>query len=234
MVEILDLNKYLKEVQANVNATPKNVASQTKLAKHSYSFSNRSLSEQLVIWDYIWHNATDDWTCMQSYLFLEANLKNKALLADSWNLIKNWQKRVNNWGDSDALSRLYTKILELIPDKVLGQLEQWNKSPNLWDRRQSLVSLLYFSRTKKVFLHFDTIIQFIDRLLIDEEYYVQKAVGWSLKESYNVYPRETLRYLYENSTRISATAFGAATEKLKKEDKKRLKNIRKISRKRQQ
>ena len=115
----------------------------------------------------------------------------------------------------------------MIPDEVLEQLEQWNKSTNLWDRRQSVVSLLYFSRTKKVILPYNTIIRFVDRLLDDKEYYVQKAVGWSLKELYNVYPAETLKYMENNIKRISATAFSATTEKLKKEDKERLKMIRK-------
>jgi len=110
------------------------------------------------------------------------------------------------------------------------QLEQWNKSTNPWDRRQSLVSLLYFSRTKKVVLPYKTIINFIDSLINDPEYYVQKAIGWSIKESYNVYPNETLQYLNENINRVSAIAFTAATEKLKKEDKERLKGVRKLHR----
>ena len=116
---------------------------------------------------------------------------------------------------------------------MLEQLEQWNRSTNLWDRRQSVVSLLYFSRTKKVILPYDKIIRLIDRLLDDKEYYVQKAVGWSLKESYNVYSSETLQYLNKNIKRVSAIAFTAATEKLKKEDKERLKKIRKPDRQQQ-
>ena len=76
---------------------------------------------------------------------------------------------------------------------------------------------------------YETIIQFIHKLLNDKEYYVQKAVGWSLKELYNVYPQETLRYLDNNIKKISAIAFTPATEKLKKIDKERLKKIRKIN-----
>lgn len=224
------LKKYLEEVESKVDATPKNVAAQTKLSKHKYSFSNQSFSEQLIIWDYIWNNSLDEWVRMHSYIYLESHIKEKIFLVDSWDIIKHWQKRVDNWGDCDALSKIYTKILEIIPDKVLEQLKRWNKSTNFWDRRQSLVSLLYFSRTKKVVLPYNTIINFIDSLINDQEYYVQKAIGWSLKESYNVYPKETLQYLNENIKRVSAIAFTAATEKLKKEDKERLKRIRKANR----
>ena len=55
--------------------------------------------------------------------------------------------------------------------------------------------------------------------------------SWEIiKELYNVYSRETLRYLEDNIKRISSIAFIAATEKLKKEDKERLKKIRKPKR----
>lgn len=224
------LKRNLDEVKSIVDVTAKNVAAQTNLSKHKFSFSNQSFSEQLIIWDYIWHNALDDWTRMQSFVYLESYIKDKNCLVDSWEIIKHWQNKVDNWGDCDALSRIYTKVLEIIPNEVLGQLEQWNKSTNPWDRRQSLVSLLYFSRTKKVVLPYNTIINFIDSLINDPEYYVQKAVGWSIKESYNVYPNETLQYLNENINRVSAIAFTAAIEKLKKEDKERLKGLRKLNR----
>ena len=222
-----NLNQLLEEVQNKVGCTPKNAVAQRTLVKNNYSFSGQSLAEQLVIWDYIWNHSNDIWTRIQAFLFLELHMKDKNFLSDSWETIKHWQQKVADWGSCDALSKIYTKILEIIPDNVLVQLRQWNKSVNPWDRRQSVVSLLYFSRTKKMVLPYDTIIRLIANLLKDEEYYVQKAVGWSLRELYHVYPLETLHYLNENFQKVSATAFAAATEKLKKEDKEKLKNIRK-------
>ena len=127
--------------------------------------------------------------------------------------------------------KIYTKILEIMPEKVLKQLRQWNKSTNLWDRRQSLVSLLYFSRTKKIILPFDTIIYLVNELVNDSEYYVQKAVGWTLKELYNVYPAATLQYLENKIGNISPIAFTIAIEKLDKNEKERLKIMRKPRRK---
>ena len=227
MMEEIYLRKCLTELESKVQMTTKNAAAQRKLSRRRFSFSALSSSEQILIWDYIWNNSSDFWTCMQSFLYCESQIKDKMFLVDSWEIIKYWQKRVDNWGCCDALSKIYTKILELTPDKVLGQLEQWNKSTYLWDRRQSIVSLLYFSRSKKVILPYDTIIPFINSLLDDKEYFVQKAVGWSLKELYNVYPAETLRYFDDNIKNVSSIAFTAATEKLKREDKERLKRIRK-------
>lgn len=44
-----DLNIYLFEVKEKVDATPKNAPSQRKLIKQKYTFSDKSLSEQLII-----------------------------------------------------------------------------------------------------------------------------------------------------------------------------------------
>ncbi len=221
------LKKRLTEVKEKVSKTPKTAPAHRKLLKQGYSFSELPSSEQLIIWDYIWKNSSDSWASVHAFLYLESKMKDKEFLLDSWKTIKHWQKTVDNWGSCDGLSKIYTKILELIPEEVLKQLEKWNKSNNLWDRRQSIVSLLYFSRTKKVILPFDTIIKLTNRLLDDKEYYVQKAVGWSLKELYNVYPKETLQYLEDNIKKISSIAFSPATEKLEKKNKEKLKKIRK-------
>lgn len=226
-----DLNSYLFEVKERVDATPKNAPSQRKLIKQKYTFSEKPLPEQLIIWDYVWNNSNDFWVCIQAFLFLESEMKDREFLLDSWDVIKNWQEKVDNWGTCDALSKIYTKILEIIPGKVLKQLRQWNKSTNLWDRRQSLVSLLYFSRTKKIILPFDTIIYLVNELVNDSEYYVQKAVGWTLKELYNVYPVATFQYLENKIGNISPIAFTIAIEKLDKKEKERLKIMRKPRRK---
>lgn len=171
-----DLNKYLKEVKNKVDITPKNASSQRRLIKQRYSFSEKPLSEQLIIWDYIWNNSYDFWICMQAFLFLESKMKDREFLLNSWDIIKKWQNTVDNWGKCDALSKIYTKILEIVPEKVLKQLLQWSKSKKLWDKRQSLISLLYFSMTKKVVLSFDSMIYLVNKLVNDQEYYVQKAV----------------------------------------------------------
>ena len=221
------LKKCLAEVEKKVSETPKIVPLHRKLFRKGYSFSKLPTSEQLIIWEYIRKNSSDFWVSGHAFLYIESKMKDKEFLIDSWKTLKKWQKEVDNWGSCDGMAKIYTKILEVIPDEVLPQLKKWNRSASPWDRRQSVVSLLYFSRTKKVVLPFKTIITLINRLLDDKEYYVQKGVGWSLKELYQVYPKETLEYLEKNIKRISAVAFSPATEKLKKKEKEKLKKLRK-------
>ena len=128
---------------------------------------------------------------------------------------------------SDSLSKIYTKILGQKPDEIYPTLVEWNASTDLWKRRQSVVSLLYYARTKKQFLPYKKIIPLIENLLHDEEYYVQKGVGWSLREVYNVYPEETWKFMLKNHKHIHSIAFSAAVEKLPLNLKEELKTLRK-------
>ncbi|QAU25443.1 hypothetical protein EO087_08525 [Dyella sp. M7H15-1] len=56
-------------------------------------------------------------------------------------------------------------------------LEVWNHSTNPWKRRQSILSLLYYHRSRKVMLPSSRILSLIERLLADENRFVQKAIG---------------------------------------------------------
>ncbi len=87
------LNNCLIEVKNKVDTTNKNASSQRMLFKQKFSFSRHSKSEQLIIWDYIWNKSSDFWICMQSFLFLEKNMKDKDFLADSWETIKKMAKK---------------------------------------------------------------------------------------------------------------------------------------------
>jgi 3-methyladenine DNA glycosylase AlkD len=108
---------------------------------------------------------------------------------------------------------------------------KWNKSLNPWLRRQSIVSLLNYSRLRKKKLSFEELIYFVDPLCVDEAFYVQRAVGWTLREIYNLYPKKTYVYLAKNIHKITSLAFSAATEKLKKEEKEKLLLLRKFTKK---
>ncbi len=68
----------------------------------------------------------------------------------------------------------------------------------------------------------------VQPLLKDENYFVQKGIGWTLREMWNVYPTETLAFLKAHITDITATAFTAAIEKLDVTEKQQLKEMRKL------
>ncbi len=167
-----------------------------------------------------------------SLLMVDVNYKK----LDKQHLYKHmigWVDHVDNWAHSDYLSKFYTRFLEeeKLKNEFLTVLKKWNSDKNLWKRRQSLVALFYYARTKKTHPTFNTVKNLIETLLNDEEYFVQKAVGWCLRESYNVYPELTYKFAMNNFDKISSTAFSAACEKMTEKEKNTLKLKRKLHRK---
>ena len=129
-------------------------------------------------------------------------------------VIKGWVERCGCWQHSDELSKIYVKLVEKHPKRWYPVLEEWKDSCNPWKRRQSLVSLLEYARMRSRVLPYEKMICFIEHLRDDPDYYVQKAVGWTLRELYTVYPEKTLAYMKENIVLIHSQAYAAAVEKL--------------------
>ncbi|MDB4919703.1 DNA alkylation repair protein [Mucilaginibacter sp.] len=219
----------LQEVLSHLRSVQGSVPLHRRESRRVYSFSALPFAEQLAIWDELWHTENNFWVKLHAFFFLERHLKKDSELREMWPVIVRWQDQVDDWGLCDALAKVYTKILEVEATTVYEQLKTWNIDQDLWKRRQSVVSLLYYSRTKKHFLTFSQIEQLISLLLADKAYYVQKGVGWSLRELYTVYPGETLPWLKVHIKLISSIAFTIAIEKTDAVTRGELKVLRKTS-----
>jgi 3-methyladenine DNA glycosylase AlkD len=216
-----------QEVVQHINTIAGNVPIHRRESKHSYSFSNVPFEQQLAIWDQVWRNSDDFWVRLHAFFFLERNMNNPGALQVMWPIIVKWQDQVDDWPICDALAKIYTKALVVAPALVYAQLKKWNQDRDLWKRRQSVVSLLYYSRTKKTGPPFGKIEKLVTALLPDKEYYVQKGVGWTLREMYTVYPKETFPYFIKHIKSISSIAFTIAIEKMSAQLKGQLKALRK-------
>jgi 3-methyladenine DNA glycosylase AlkD len=223
-----DNSPHIQEIKTHLRALQGNIPLHRKESRRSYSFSSLPFTVQLQIWDEVWHSEPGFHSRLHAYFFLERHLKNPDELKEMWPVIVRWQNQVADWPLCDSLSKIYTKILEVMPQEVYTQLKQWNIDDNPWKRRQSLVSLLYYSRTKKQYLEFTQIEPLVTSLLADKEYYVQKGVGWTLRELHNVYPAETRQYLRQNIRSISPIAFTIAIEKIDKGIITEIKMLRKV------
>lgn len=224
----VDHTLVLTEVRAHLSTVQGDIPLHRRESKHSYSFSALPFSDQLAIWDHIWKSGTNWHTRLHAYFFLERHINKETELKEMWPVVVHWQDQVDDWGLCDALAKIYTKVLVVMPQEVYAQLRQWNSDPDLWKRRQSVVSLLYYSRTKKQFPAFDQVEALITPLLSDKEYYVQKGVGWTMREWRSVYPEETLVWLKEHIRSVSSIAFTIAIEKLEAEAVTELKMLRKM------
>ncbi len=218
---------HLQEVTNRVVSLPAVVLVHRKAFSTGYSFSQLPFLAQLQIWDDIWKQTGSYWVRLQAFFFLEQYVRKTEYHQLIWKTSLSWQEDVNDWSLCDALAKVNTKVLETHTADVYQQLTKWNNSNNLWKRRQSVVSLLYFSRTKKAYLPSEKIKALIHPLLTDPEYYVQKVVGWALRELHTVYPADALPFLKKHIKQIHSIAFTIAMEKMTAEEKEILKSLRK-------
>lgn len=194
------------------------------LGKQGFSFSEKRIDEQFKIWDYIWQNSTVFELSLISIHFM--NKRPVEELYKHRKMLLNWIKRIDNWALSDEFSHLIAKLYEYKPKEFQSTYEKWNKSKNPWERRASMVGLQYYAQLREKYVPYKTILSMVDPHLEDQHYYVQKAVGWTLRECWNVHPKPTYEYLKKKAHLIPPGGWTAATEKLSKTDKARLTKLR--------
>jgi 3-methyladenine DNA glycosylase AlkD len=199
------------------------------MGKRGYGFlDGLSAGEMLKTWHDIFSN-TDlyEVACQAIYYY-----QHRPLSEVEFSTVRQWIDRCDCWEHSDDLSKIYAQVFEENADWVMPWYRKWNLDGNPWKRRQSIVGLLEYSRQRKSVQPYGVLISFIEPLLADDEYYVQKGVGWTLREIYNLYPKEVLDFIERRLSEIQPLAYSAATEKLDKTTKSNLNARRKALRSR--
>jgi 3-methyladenine DNA glycosylase AlkD len=184
------------------------------------------------IWSYFFMNTqNENWLqVLAIFYFKKVSAKRNGEIVKHWPLLKMWISRLKSWGFADMTSSIYSQILEDEPRAVYPTLVSWAEDDSLWYRRVAIVSLIYYYRCRKSFLPFEKIIDLLEPQMEIEHYYLQKGVGWTLKELTQAYPEKTFEFMLKNAGKIKPTAFSAAIEKIPKAQKEEIKALRKQQR----
>lgn len=193
---------------------------------HGFSFSNLPDIEQWKIWNFIMRNSRLHEAQMAALRFAEEAVSRYQVAGKEWNFLRGWVDFIDNWAHSDVLSKIYSFLLEQRPDLIMSTLKKWNKSKNPWKQRVSIVSLIYYASPKRKAPPVKVILEMVEPLIGVKDKYVQKGIGWALRESYKLYPKKTLAFLQTHVKQLSADAFSYGTEKLDKYTKTKLKSLR--------
>lgn len=199
---------------------------QVRKFTHKLAPQELTTDQNLRLWDYVWKNTKYfEVMSLAIYHFQYRSLNQKEITK-----LFTWLNRCHCWEHSDDLSKIFAQALEEKPSWVLPKLTEWNSSKNSWKRRQSLVSLIEYHGKRKKVLPYSKLIKFIKHLIKDEEYYVQKGLGWTLREIYCVYPDQTFTFIEKHLKELSPIAYSTSTEKLDKKTKANLNARRKALR----
>lgn len=196
--------------------------------REPFSFSQRPADEVLATWSDIW--LTSPCFEVMSAALMHYSRQKAKIAPEFWPTLARWSSRIENWAHSDELSTIYSYLLAQRPDEVYPQLQAWNTSDEQWLRRLSLISLIHFSGKHAIFLPHAQMFPLITACIGDRRYYVQKAVGWVLREMAHSYPNEVRAFLEAHKAVLSGVAFMVATEHFDAAERQELLSWRKAHR----
>jgi 3-methyladenine DNA glycosylase AlkD len=106
------------------------------------------------------------------------------------------------WWDyvDDIASHRIGPILRDYPAPMRRKMLSWSKSNNLWKRRTAIICQLGF----KAETDLELLYACIEPSLGSQEFFLQKAIGWALRQYAWTDPAEIKKYVRLNSARLNA------------------------------
>jgi 3-methyladenine DNA glycosylase AlkD len=124
-----------------------------------------------------------------------AKWKDKELVSEDSEFIEFLLTNHSWWDSVDALASNYLgRYLRLFPIQRETVIKSWRKSENRWLRRSCLIfQLRYKSQT-----NFELLKSLILEFKHEKEFFIQKAIGWSLREYAKTNPVSVRNFVEES------------------------------------
>ena len=136
----------------------------------------------------------------------------KILDDDSWRLADEWVDSATGWALSDALASGPIAGMVYAKTSRFRDLLRWTRAKNIWRRRASTYALHRFVRAGEL----GKPLQLLEKLLYDEEFWVQRAVGTWLRECWKKDRRRTEAFLRDHAEGLPPVTITVATERAPK------------------
>ena len=105
------------------------------------------------------------------------------------------------WDYVDPIaSKRLGALLISYPVRMRKEMLKWSRCPDLWKRRAAILCQLGFKRETDLVLLYEC----IEPSLSSKEFFLQKAIGWALRQYAWSDPREVARYVRERGNELSA------------------------------
>jgi len=80
---------------------------------------------------------------------------------------------------------------QIYPQIILATVDKWIKSENIWLQRSALLFQLKYKKQ----VDLDLLFSIINSLKHSKEFFVQKAIGWVLRECSKTYPEKIIEFV---------------------------------------
>lgn len=145
----------------------------------------------------------------------------------SWALADSWVDTATGWALSDGLAAGPVSFMIHSRPKRFAEILRWTQADNYWRRRASTYALNEFVRAGEL----DKPFRLLERLLYDEEFWVQRAVGTWLRECWKKDAKRTEAFLLAHSPGLPPVTVTVATERSSKAFRAKLRARNKGARK---
>jgi 3-methyladenine DNA glycosylase AlkD len=122
--------------------------------------------------------------------------------AKVWAFVTESLPDLDGWAVADNLATAASSCLIADPGR-LDSVEAWIESPHLWTRRAALVFTLPWAKGER---DPERMLGWAARLAGGREWFIQKAVGWWLRELSKRDPKRVRRFLTEHGEKLTGVA----------------------------
>ena len=119
-----------------------------------------------------------------------------------WVFVTERMADLDGWAVADNLAPAASRCLLAEPGR-LDTVEAWIESPHLWTRRAALVFTLPWTKGER---DPERMLGWAARLAEDPEWFIQKAIGWQLRELSKRDPKRVRRFLMEHGEKLKGVA----------------------------
>lgn len=131
-----------------------------------------------------------------------------------WNFVIFCLPDLNGWALEDQLAHTAWKCI-LADLTLLDTLEQWTKHQSFWIRRAALIYTLPFAKKGR---DPERMLSWAAKYSSDTEWFIQKAIGWWLRDLGKHNPERVLKFLKDHAHNLKYVAKHEATRLLKKDN----------------
>ena len=174
-----------------------------------------TLDERIALADGLWHSDIHEAKIAAAKLLTQARIRPDDAV---WRTIAHWVPGFDAWAVADHACNAGGRRLAGAPER-LDEIETWLDAENMWTRRAALVITLPFTKSN----HPDAaehaarvrILGWCARLAPDRDWFIQKAIGWWLRDLSRHDPARVQAFLADHGPRLKSFARKEAARHLK-------------------
>lgn len=169
-------------------------------------YKNLEKYDMLNLFEELWNSGNHEE--MSLAIFILQARKNYDL--ELWNFLMQRIDKIKSWDHADYIATDILSGILVNNIQLIQTIKDMAEDKNFWKRRIAIESTYKLIKKNKLELTF----RLAEKLVYDENVYVQKGAGWMLREA-GKRDRMALRTFILAHLDMKATAFSYATEKMK-------------------